>query len=213
MTDRLKIIFSALPPCKTFADVGCDHGYIAKAMMDFNKCEKAIISDVSAKCLVKAETLLNEYISAGKVTAVVSDGFDKIGVSDLALIAGMGGEEICSIITRAKNLPKMLALQPMKNCSKVRKVAVELGYKIIKDFLFKSAGKFYDFILLEKGEDFLTEDELFFGRDNIKGENPAFIESLKIRKEKLLDYLKNDAINSEERAKLSLELERVKKHV
>ena len=213
MTDRLNVIFSALPPCKTFADVGCDHGYIAKAMMDFKKCEQAIISDVSAKCLIKAETLLKEYISAGKVTAVVSDGFDKIASCDLALIAGMGGEEICLILTRAENLPKALALQPMKNCDKVRKVAVEKGYKIIKDFLFKSADKFYDFILLEKGEDFLTEEEIVFGRDNIKGENPAFIESLKIRAEKLSEYLNNGALKSAEREKLSLELERIKKYV
>ena len=37
MTERQKIIFSAIPKSDVFADVGCDHGYIAKSMIVNNK--------------------------------------------------------------------------------------------------------------------------------------------------------------------------------
>jgi tRNA (adenine22-N1)-methyltransferase len=53
MTDRLEKIYAKIPFCKVFADIGCDHGYISKAMLDGKKCERVIISDVSENCLEK----------------------------------------------------------------------------------------------------------------------------------------------------------------
>lgn len=179
MTDRLNKIFSALPSCNVFADIGCDHGYMAKAMVDSGRCKKAIISDVSAKCLKKAEDLLKDQIIKGVVLSAVSDGFDNLPDCDLALIAGMGGEEIISILNKAKKLPEKLALQPMKNAPKVRQYVIEKGYKVLSDRLFKSANKFYDLIILERGKEEYTEEQLLFGRDNLKGDNPDFIDMLK----------------------------------
>jgi len=115
MTERLKIIFDNIPNCSVFADVGCDHGYIAKAMLVSGKAQKVIASDISAKCLEKAEEILVKEIKQGSAVCVVSNGFEKILFCDVALIAGMGGEEISTIINSAKNLPNMLVIQPMKN--------------------------------------------------------------------------------------------------
>ena len=117
MKKRLEEIFALLPECETFADVGCDHGYVAKQMLESGKCKKVIISDVSKKCLDKAIALLSNEIEEGRAEAVVSDGFEKVKECDLALIAGMGGEEIVGILKRAKTLPLKLVLQPMKNKS------------------------------------------------------------------------------------------------
>ena len=178
MTERLKIIFSEISPCKRFADVGCDHGYIAKAVMDSGKAEKVIVSDISEKCLDKARGLLREELADGRAEAVVSDGFDKVIGVDEALIAGMGGEETVSILLRAKKLPDKLILQPMKNADKVRRAAIELGFKVEKDYVFKSGGKFYDLIILKKGKDFLSEEEIEFGRTNLKEFPVAFGERI-----------------------------------
>lgn len=213
MTDRLTKIFNRLPKCKVFADVGCDHGYIAKAMVQSGKCQRAIISDISAKCLDKAVQLLSKEIASGVVTAVVSDGFDGVLGCDLALIAGMGGEEICSIISKASSLPEKLLLQPMKNCDKVRVTVVEKGYKIISDSVFFSAGKFYDLISLEKGCDNLTQEEIEFGRDNVNKKNVDFIKMIKIRIEKLENFLSNDEISDSTRQEMTRELIKLKKYV
>lgn len=190
MTERLKRIFDIIPVSQVFADIGCDHGYIAKAVIESGKAQRVIVSDISAKCLSKAQTLLYPYIQNGSAVSVVSDGFEKVGECDTALIAGMGGEEIVSIIEKATVLPQRLILQPMKNCDKVRKKAVELGYKIIKDFMFKAGGKFYDLIYLEKGKDFLTEEQAEFGKDNILGNNPDFKEMIKETMQKYVEYQK-----------------------
>ncbi len=213
MTDRLNRIFAELDSCEIFADVGCDHGYIAKAMLLSGKAKRAIISDVSAKCLSKAEELLSTEILEGRVESVVSDGFDKIKTCDLALIAGMGGEEIVSIISKAKNLPNKLVLQPMKNLDKVRVCAVNHGYKVVKDYVFYSSGIYYDLLVLEKGKDCLTDDEIEFGRTNLIERPDAFINLLKEKIEKLGEYAEKDGLSERTRADMIERKQRLEKYV
>ena len=212
MTERLEKIFSAIPCGEVFADIGCDHGYIAKAMLDSGKCKKVIVSDISEKCLQKARDLLADYIEKGKAISVVSDGFEKVKGADIALIAGMGGEEICSILSKEKSLPETLVLQPMKNPEKVRNLLLELKYKFIMDSVFKSSGKFYDLLVLVKGEDFLTEEEIEFGRDNLKGNNQDFKDRLLIEISRINEYL-NREISEKTKVQLSTKLEKYKKYV
>lgn len=212
MTDRLQRIFNQIPECEVFADVGCDHGYIAKAMLDSGKAKKVIISDVSAKCLKKAEELLAKDLLNGRAESKVSDGFDKIGECSVALIAGMGGEEIASILKKATYLPERLILQPMKNCDKVRYLAISLGYKIQSDFVFKAGGKFYDLISLVKGKDNITAEEAEFGRDNLNRKNADFIEMIELRLNKYREYL-DGIFDQEKREGLIAQIKRLEKYV
>ncbi len=213
MTDRLEKIFAIIPNCTVFADIGCDHGYIANAMLKSGKASRVIISDISAKCLQKAEQLLKENIKNGSAISVVSNGFESVPECDVALIAGMGGEEICDIIIKAKNLPNTLILQPMKNCDKVRLCAVKTGYKVQRDYMFKSAGKFYDLILLVKGKDSLSEQEIEFGRDNLSGQNQDFKEFLSIKIARLNQYIKSEKLSVEDRNCMFLLKEKLEKYV
>ena len=213
MTERLSKIFSELGECKVFADIGCDHGYVAKAMLESGKAEHVIIADVSKPCLEKAQNLLKEEIEEKKVTAVVSDGFEKVVGCDLALIAGMGGEEIIGIMERAKNLPERLVLQPMKNCDKVRLHAVKAGYKLKKDYVFFSADKFYNLLVLERGRDSLTEEEIEFGRDNLNGNNQDFKLMLMREIRNLTEYSQRVGLSQEAFEKMSKRINRLKKYV
>ncbi len=213
MTDRLNKIYNLLPTCDVFADIGCDHGYITQAMLFGGKCQKAIIADVSEKCLDKAKQLLEEFIACGRVNAVVSNGFEKVVGCDLALIAGMGGEEIVSIMKNAKNLPPNLVLQPMKNCDKVRVFAVQKGYKIVKDLVFKSANKFYDLIVLKKGEDKLTSEEIEFGRDNIVNPTEDFKQMIAVKIQRLKGYLQGKNLSTSAKEEMQKSIEKLEKYV
>ena len=202
MTDRLEKIFSIIPKCKVFADIGCDHGYMAHAMLTREKAEKVIIADISDKCLQKAKDLLYPYINSKRAISVVANGFIGVPDSDVGLVAGMGGEEICTILKSASALPNTLVLQPMKNTDKVRLCALELGYKIEKDYVFKSANKFYDIMLISKGKDFLTEQEIEFGRDNLKEKSEDFIEFISQKLIRLESILSGEGIRDSDREKM-----------
>lgn len=213
MNARLKEIFSNLPKCKVFADIGCDHGYMTLMALKADKCERAIISDVSEKCLNKARALLKDYIEEGRVQSIVSDGFDNLPPCDLSLIAGMGGEEIISIIERAKTLPEKLVLQPMKNVDKVRVASLKAGYRVVKDYVFYHAGIYYDLLVLEKGEDFLTEEEIAFGRTNLQEPGSAFINQLKQKIEKYRTILSREKISDEIKTDMLSEISKMEKYV
>ena len=212
-TLRLKEIFSQIPTCDVFADIGCDHGYIAKAMLDSGKCNQVVIADISALCLKKAEDLLADGIESGKVKSFVADGFVGLPEVDCALIAGMGGEEICAIMLKANFLPKNLVLQPMKNPRKVRETALQLGYKFIKDYTFTCNKKYYDVMVLEKGKDSLTEEELDFGKTNVNEKPQGFIEFIGYKLNELNGYLLAPRLSESSIAKIKKDIERLSKYV
>jgi len=202
MNKRLETIYQSLAPCKKLADVGCDHGYIADAMLSRGKAERAVISDISAPSLKKAADLL-ERNHPGRYTAVVCDGLKGVDSDcDQVLIAGMGGEEIISILEGAPFVPERLVLQPMKNADKLRKRLLSLGYRILKDYLFIDV-KYYNLIVCERGEDCYTEDEIFFGRDNLRQRPEDFIRFAEQEREKYAELLKSPDLSDRVRDELT----------
>ena len=213
MTARIKKLYDEIVCCQVFADIGCDHGYVAKAVLDGNKCDKVIISDISEKCLKKAEDLLSDYVKSGRAESKVSDGFEKIEYCDQALVAGMGGEEICGIISRAKSLPERLIIQPMKNTRKVRELLLEKGYCIQKDFVFYVGRKYYDLIVATTGRDKYLEEELDFGRTNLQEKSKDFIRRLTEEKDKLLGYVNSGNLSDKDVENMKREIEKIERYL
>lgn len=212
MNGRIKRLVSLLPKVNKLADIGCDHGYLTLYSLLEGKCKTAVVSDVSEKCLSKAKKLLSSYVEKGLVTCNVSNGFNGVGKVDLAVIAGMGGEETKAILLNAEFLPDKLLLQPMKNTEKVRETLIEKGYMLKKDFVFLYKNKFYDVIYAEKGEDFLTPEELEFGRDNVKNPSQDFIKKLEEEKKLILSVINKD-LGEKSRAELNEKLKKIEKYV
>ena len=165
---RLEVICTHIPHCRVFADVGCDHGYCTRYALENGLCERAYACDVSAASLRKAERLLEKEIAAGRCAAVCADGLDGLPEEpDCVLIAGMGGEEIVSVLARRQTLPARFVLQPMKNAEKVRAFLVARGAYIERDFTFAD-GKFYDLIVgRREGGTRYSAFECRYGRDNL----------------------------------------------
>lgn len=215
MTERLSIIFGHIPNCEKFADIGCDHGYVTKAMLDLGKCEFAVASDISDKCLDKARALIKNEIEEKKAVCIRSNGFLNLPKVDVALISGMGGEEIIGIILGAKELPKTLVLQPMKNADKLRAVLIKLGYGLSVDYTFKSDGKFYDLIKAEKcaKPKKLSKKEIKYGKDNLAFLPIAFIEKLNARINVLRASLDTQKVQRKASRKMKKELKELYRYV
>ena len=63
--ERIRILCSHLTPAETFADVGCDHGYMSEYMLKNGLCGKLYFSDVSKGSLEKAKKRLATYVADG----------------------------------------------------------------------------------------------------------------------------------------------------
>ena len=203
--DRIATICSYIGKSMTFADVGCDHGYCAKYAVESGLCEKVYITDVSEKCLAKAEKLLSKYIASGTVESVCCDGLKGPDENvEQVLIAGMGGEEILKIL-RQSFIPKTFIFQPMKNAPLLRKYLIESGGTLTADDIFYD-GKYYFIIKGERegGTPAYTQKELLFGRDSLK--NPVVKRYALTEAEKRKKYLQS-AMSDEARKNVQEQLE------
>ncbi len=207
MKKRFETIFSVIPACSVFADVGCDHGIISFQMLKTGKCDKLYYGDVSAPSLKKAEKLLSVF--GEKAVGICCDGLKDFPFCDCVLIAGMGGENIIDIIDQAPFYPETFILQPMKNSDKVRRKLTEKTYRIVRDFKFFEGGIYYDLILAERGQGFLTEEEIKYGKENLENPSVDFLNFLKeeiAEKERIATFL-----TEEKQKKHLLKLEEEKK--
>ncbi len=193
MEGRVGTICAYLSEADVFADVGCDHGFMAKYMLENGLCRRAYISDVSEKSLQKAKALLSREIEAGRCIPVVADGLKGLKEPcDLLLIAGLGGEETVRILTESY-LPQKFVFQPMKNAEKLRAYLVEKGAGIEHDLTFKEGAYFYDLIAgSSRGGSKYTQKQILWGRDNLLRPAPPFFEKLESERNKILTYLAQD---------------------
>ena len=185
---RIESICAYIGESLSFADVGCDHGYCTLHALESGKCGKAVISDVSAKSLQKAEKLLSRYIAQGRCRSVCCDGLEDIPAdTEQVLIAGMGGMEIIKILTQGF-IPERFIFQPMKNVAELRKFLLDSGCKIVADDLFFD-GAYYFIIKGERvgGSQSYTERQLAFGRDSLL--NPLLKEYAATELQKKKTYL------------------------
>ena len=148
---RLEVIASLIRPCDVFADIGCDHGLIARYVSDNRLAGRVYATDISAAALRKAEKLLADCDNAA---FLLGDGFaplDANGISvDEAVIAGVGGELIIKMLSATRSRPS-LVLGAQKNADKLRVYLAADGYNITDDVKVSDDGKFYDIIRAERG--------------------------------------------------------------
>ena len=88
MAERLKEIFSLLPECESFADVGCDHGYIAEEMLKkVPRTECVLIAGMGGEEIIKIlsespfvpeKILLQPMKNADKVRVYIAENGYKI---------------------------------------------------------------------------------------------------------------------------------------
>lgn len=176
---RLTAILSHTKGSVTLADIGCDHGMLTMSVLKSGYAQKVIATDVSDKSLSKARTLIGDSNVFDRVEFRCGDGLRvlKKDEVDTVVISGMGGREIVKILSDVDFKVDRLILSPQSDVSHVRKYLIAHGYRLNYDYVLKDS-KFYWVIVAEIGSDVYTDLEYEFGRDNLSGKYPEFIEWL-----------------------------------
>lgn len=188
LTKRLEYIVNRIPKCGVLADVGCDHGYVGTEALKRDVADRVLFVDISPACLQKARTNCPADLKT-RAEFVCRDGLGDLEC-DAALICGMGGLEILSVLKGAARLPETVVLQPMRNVTDVR-VFVAEHYEITLDVTV-SDGKFYSIIAARntgKHTPDMTELEREFGITNINNPSEDFAQYLLCEQTKLTSIL------------------------
>lgn len=155
------------PACDTVADIGCDHGKAAAALVQGGKARRAVCGDISAGSLDKARALVSAQGFENCISLRLGSGLSVLeaGEADVAVLAGMGGVLIARILEDSVNkAPGVLVLSPNRDAALLRSRLTACGYRIADEALVYENRHFYPVILAVKGESRpLTDIELEFG--------------------------------------------------
>lgn len=148
LSDRMRAVAGLVQPCKSIADIGCDHGYVAMELVRSKTCRHVIAMDINSGPLDRAKRNIADYGMQDYIETRLSDGVCALreGEADGVICAGMGGRLVISILEQGKRLVsemRQVILQPQSELAEVRSYLREKGYLIDREDIIYEDGKYY----------------------------------------------------------------------
>ncbi|WP_127148339.1 class I SAM-dependent methyltransferase [Veillonella sp. VA139] len=153
LSKRLEQVLHMIPRCRTVADVGTDHGYLAVACIETEVAQRVIAIDVNQGPLESANGFVKERKLEQSIECRLGDGLGatKQGEVDCAVICGMGGELMQHIITVGPELLETYVLQPQSHRRELKQFLVDQGYGIVQEECLLEGNQYYDMWLVQRG--------------------------------------------------------------
>lgn len=197
LSRRLKTIAALVPFGARVCDIGTDHAILPVFLSENTLVKSIIATDVREKPLKNAKKNI-ERSGVANIELRLCDGFSCISPDefDTAVIAGMGGEVISGIISRAemlKNADKLLILQPTTSPEILRKYLCDNGFVIETEIPLTDNGKIYSVMSVRYSGETKIYDEAYYYVGDIKPDSPeglAYIEKQYYRFKDCADALR-----------------------
>lgn len=193
ISERLGVISQFVIEDSITADIGTDHGYLIKYLLDSGKISKGIACDLNKKPLAYAEKNLKKYLIENKAEIRLGSGLLPLNKEDnvqCVVIAGMGGKLMTEILEEGRHILydlERIILSPNIAWEKLRKDVINLGFKITDEDLVLEDDRFYPIIVIEKGEaEDLDYSSLFLGPRLIEKRHHLLKKFYEFEKEKVL---------------------------
>ena len=167
LTPRLQLLADWVPPGAALADIGTDHGHLPIWLRIHGRVASAIASDLRKGPLARAKENGAAY-GADRIDYRLGSGLEGIRPeeADTVVIAGMGGENIVSILTAApwaKDGNHTLLLSPHTKSEELRRFLSDNGYAIRREALVADRGTLYPVMEVSAGEMSLTLGQCWGG--------------------------------------------------
>ena len=167
LTPRLRFLADRVPPGARLADVGTDHAYLPVWLRLHGRVVSAIACDLREGPLSRARETGQTWGVNG-VEYRLGNGLEVVSPeeADTIVIAGMGGENIAAILSRAPWTAgggHTLLLQPQSKAEVLRGFLAENGYVIRREALVEDRGTLYPVMEAGGGKMSLTLGQLYGG--------------------------------------------------
>ena len=148
LSERLSAIAESLPVGGVVCDVGSDHGILPLYLLQNNLADRVIVTDLNDQPLARGKAAIEEAGFSKNARFFLTDGIlavlqEKV---DHFVIAGMGGETILGILSRAaEKIPvgTNFFLQPMTKIQQLRRYLYENGFCITDERLVYENKKYF----------------------------------------------------------------------
>lgn len=167
LSPRLQKLADWVPQGATFADIGTDHAFLPVWLRVQNRVTHAIASDLRKGPLERAKETGRTYGADG-IDYRLADGLSGIAPeeAEVIAIAGMGGENIISILEDAPwtaDGHHTLLLSPHTKAEELRAFLMKHGYTILREALVRDRGTIYPVMEVTAGHMELTVGQLYGG--------------------------------------------------
>ena len=217
ISKRLELVASFVPQGSILLDVGSDHAYLPIELVERGQIEAAIAGEVVDGPYQSALKNVEAHGLKEKIQVRLANGlaaFEEEDQVSIITIAGMGGRLIATILE--EGLDKLasverLILQPNNREDDLRIWLQDHGFQIVAESILEEAGKFYEILVVEAGEMYLSASDLRFGPFLSKEVSPVFVQKWQKEAAKLevaLDQIPEK--NLEERQVLAHKIQAIK---
>ena len=167
LSQRLISIANMVTPGNRFADIGCDHGFLAMYLIDSGICPSGIASDLREGPLLAARTHIQNAGMADRIKACLGDGLEAINPGEIQtiILAGMGGPLMMKILSdrpEVRDSASEIIIEPQSRMIDVRSGIIEQKLCILDEDMVFEDGKYYPVLKLapaKKGCTFVDESE------------------------------------------------------
>lgn len=168
LTPRLRQLADWVPQDAALADVGTDHGYLPVWLTLEGRLRAAIAADLREGPLGRGRKTAMEYGVSDKIDFRLCNGLQGIRAceADTITIAGMGGENIVSILAAARwtaDGRHTLLLQPQSRAEELRGFLSANGYAIRRERLVMDRGTIYPVLEAVAGKQSLSLGQMYGG--------------------------------------------------
>ena len=177
---RLLAIAKAIAQYKQgtiLAGIGTDHAYLPCFLYDQGVIEKAYACDVAEGPLASSKQTIIANHMEGKIIPLLGNGLDPIVNEDVDMISicGMGGMLMIEILDAHNEMHNhRFFLQANNGLAELRAYLAGHHFCIIDEDLVEDAHHIYEYMVVEKGEMVLDEDDLLFGSINRQKKTELF---------------------------------------
>lgn len=181
---RMEQVMAMAEPCRTVADIGCDHGYVAMELVRRGIAERAIAMDVRQGPLSRAQENIRKEQLEDRIECRLSDGLEglEVGEADGIVIAGMGGPLMVKLLSAGREkltAVRTMVLQPQSELPEVRRYLHKNGWRIAQEAMLQEDGKYYTVLQVKTGEEaYMSPEEYRYGAYLLQRKNPVLQEYL-----------------------------------
>lgn len=183
ISKRIQAVAAFIPPAKSIADVGCDHGYLIIEAFRRHGVDYAVAIDNKEGPLASAVKNISPFPFYKQVRFSLSDGLCDLSEEvDAIILSGIGGHNALEIIRagREKVRDARLIIQANRDLEVLRAGVAGLSLSITREEVIKDGRRFYEIIEFAPSGcvPVYTETECRFGPLLLKEKSSAFREKL-----------------------------------
>ncbi|RRD30464.1 tRNA (adenine-N(1))-methyltransferase [Streptococcus minor] len=214
LSKRLAAVAAYVPKNSRLADVGSDHAYLPLFLVEKGHIDFAVAGEVVQGPYQSALANVTQASKQEQIQVRLANGLAAIDSSDqidTITIAGMGGRLIADILSagmdKLVNVQRLI-LQPNNREDELRIWLEENGFQIVAEEMVVENQKFYEILVVEKGQMTLNQLEKRFGPYLMQEKSADFIAKWQNEARKLSQSL--EKVPSDHQDDITLLREKIK---